>query len=551
MSELDEIYVNFESPLVFAENAAIGVVNGVIQFVETHPQGISARKVVDCQGKTLLPGIDDSHLHAYEFGRTFINLDVSLSRCPNLDAIRAVLEDAEPQSNGWIIGSGWDGSHIVGTGSAGAVTAADLDEARADVPIFLSDITGHQGWCNSLALEIAGLKKFNVPDPAGGKLARDEDGQPTGLIFEAAVKLINAVIPDISRRERCDAIIAAQKSLLAQGIVSVTDPGLGPGAVSLMDGTGTFDAIHAYRDLDSTRELLLRVNIMVLFGGLGGTSAKDVLEGLDAWGQPMRMPTYGHLGIDQLKIFADGIPRSRTAWMSDPYDDCTHGALQLAGDTDVEKIHQLKTMVAGAAAKGWQIGLHTIGDRAINEVIHSIEEIEDPRHRNLRHYIIHGDFASDEDLIRMSNLGMSLNANPSIRWFVGDSVVPVIGRERNSLRQRLRSAWDYGVNVCASSDAPVSPPDWKVMVAAMITRSIKSDPQRTDNQKLSVIEALKSVTENAAWQSHSENWRGSLAPGQAADFVLMDSRINWDDPWSLPDAHVQQTVVGGIVAYSA
>lgn len=125
----------------------------------------------------------------------------------------------------------------------------------------------------------------------------------------------------------------------------------------------------------------------------------------------------------------------------------------------------------------------------------------------------------------------------------------IVGEERNNRRQRLRTAWDMGVNVCSSSDAPVAPPDWRVMVAAAMTRAWRDDPARTDSQRLTAYEAIKSLTGNAAWQSNAETWRGSLEIGQVADFVVMSQKIDWQDPWSLPEIPVAATAIDGSVVF--
>lgn len=505
--------------------------------------------IVDVDGACVLPGIDDSHLHGYEYGRSMTALDVSAARCGDLADVQEALRAASPEGTGWIRGVGWDDTRISGTGPGGRLSAADVDAGRSDVPVLLADVTGHQAVANSLALRLAGVTSATA-DPVGGVIVRDEHGQPTGLLLEAAVAVVNAVIPALPVAEKRAAILAAQASLLANGVTAFTDPGLGPGAATLMDGTGDLDAVAAYRALDDAGLLHVRVDVMLLYGGLGGTTADAVANGLDGWGAPDPMRAGGHLGVSQVKVFADGIPRSRTAWMTDPYDDCTHGHLTVAGSTDDERVAEVRAIVLEAARRGWQVGVHTTGDRATQTVVDAfVDQQTDAANR--RHYIIHGDFVTVETLQRMADHGITLNSNPSIRWMVGDGVNPVIGAERNARRQPLRTAWDMGVNVCSSSDAPVAPPDWRVMVAAAATRAIRTDRARTDGQRLSLREALLSLTANAAWQGHAESWRGSLVPGMVADLVVMDGPVDWDDPWALPEIQVRATLTDGVVRHGS
>ncbi|MDA3023010.1 MAG: amidohydrolase family protein, partial [Actinomycetota bacterium] len=167
--------------------------------------------------------------------------------------------------------------------------------------------------------------------------------------------------------------------------------------------------------------------------------------------------------------------------------------------------------------------------------------------QDMRHYVIHGDLVRHDELERMASLGVTMNSNPSIRWAVAAGAATILGRERSLGRQPLLSAWRAGVNVAISSDAPVTDPDWKVIVAAAMTRSLKSDPEYSDDQKLTSIQAMDALTKNGAWQSHSETWRGRIALGYAADLVVMDQVLNFDEPWSIPDTGVRATIIGGNV----
>lgn len=501
---------------------------------------------IDLERRTVLPGIDDSHVHAYELGRSLTAVDLRGST--TLAELQERLRGARPDANGWIRGHGWDGTVIRGSAPDGGPCAADIDEALGGIPALLGDITGHAGLCNTAALVAAGISA-QTRDPMGGSFPRDAHGAPTGVLLEAAVGAVNDAIPDISAAERIQAILAAQDFLLSNGVVSVTDPGLGPGARTLMDGTGDLSTIDAYRALEADGRLHLRVQVMVLFGGLGGTTAHDVIAGLDAWGPPMRATRDGLVSVAQLKVFADGIPRSRTAWLREPYDDCTHGHLQLGGTTDQERVENFHGIVAGAIGRGWQVGAHAIGDLTISTYLDAIAAAGDSRAS--RHYVIHGDLVDPADLVRMAELNIGLNANPSIRWTVGRRVAAVIGEERNRNRQRLRTARDSGVTVCASSDAPVASPDWRLIMACAMTRRLSDDPGYRDAQTLTPAEAVASMSSAPAWQCHEEDRRGSIRAGMSADLVLLDRQIDWAEPWSLTEAGVAATIARGRVLKGA
>lgn len=523
-----------------------GLISAVLPMAQLEQVVLAGRKIIDAHGHTVLPGIDDSHLHGYEYGRSLTAHD--LRGCTSIEEMQSRLRTAAIEANGWVRGIGWDAALIHGSGPDGSVSAADLDCVFADVPVILGDMTGHQAVCNSVALRLAGVVK-ETSDPPGGRFMRDAAGAPTGLLFEAAVGVINDAIPELSITEQREAIVVAQRALLSQGVTAYTDPGLGPGARTLMDGTGNLGAVEAYRQLDAAGELIERVNVMLLFGGLGGTRAVDVRDGLDAWGAPRRGGAYSHLDIAQVKVFADGIPRSRTAWLTEPYDDCTCGHLQVAGDTDEERVAELHAIVGAATERGWQVGAHSIGDRTIGAYLDAIAVSE--TWRTLRHYVIHGDLVTPSDLARMATMGMTLNTNPSIRWMVGRMVSPIIGDERNVRKQPLRGALSAGVPLATSSDAPVMNPDWRLIMAAAMTRALRTDPDYTDDQRITPAEAVRSMTEAGAWQSHADQWRGSLAPGMVADVVILDREVDWDEPWSLLDAQVHSTLVDGNVVFAA
>ncbi len=499
---------------------------------------------MDAAGATVLPGIDDSHLHGYEYGRSLTAHD--LRDCRSLAEFQHRLRDARPEANGWIRGIGWDAALIPGSGPDGLLCAADVDAVHPDVPVLLSDVTGHQALCNTTALRAAGVSG-GTADPIGGRFLRDEGGAPTGLLLESAVGMLNDAMPRLSIAEQRAAILAAQQALLSQGVTAFTDPGLGPGARTLIDGTGDLNAVEAYRQLDVEGALRMRVNLMLLFGGLGGTRASDVADGLDAWGPPRRQGPHTHLDIAQVKVFADGVPRSRTAWLSEPYDDCTCGHLQVAGDTDDARVAELHAIIAAAISRGWQVGAHSIGDRAIGAYVDALEAAGAAA--DDRHYVIHGDLVTDADLGRMHRLGMILNSNPSIRWMVGRTVSPILGDRRNVERQPLRRAVDLGVAVASSSDAPIMAPDWRLIAATAMTRALRTDPGYTDDQRLTAREAMTSLTAVGAWQSHAEGWRGAIAPGLAADLVVLDGAVDWAEPWQLTDRSVGMTMVGGVVVH--
>jgi len=509
----------------------------------------SSTTVFDGGGCTLLPGIDDSHLHGYMLGRQLTGANISPAECKSMQSIREKLLEHSKVTTGWIRGFGWVSGVVKGSGPEGTPSKADLEPSGIQRPIFLTDFSGHQAWVNQATLDAAGITR-STPDPVGGVIVRDASGEPTGLLLEAAVKLATSAMPNPSKAELKEALTIATDLLISNGVTSFTDPGIGPGAASLDDGTASLDVLDVYRQMADSGEFHQRVDVMLLFGGLGGTTIDDVRDGLSAFGSPIKSKIDRQISVAQLKVFADGIPRSRTAWMSEPYDNHQHGSLTVAGDTDSERADTLKQIYQYATQAGWQVGLHATGDESVSTILNIAEA--NPGAKSLRNYIIHADLVKFTDFQRIAKAGLGLNMQPSIRWAVGRNVESILGSERFTKRLQLRQIAESNINFALSSDAPVSPADWKTIIATAVDRSFKSDTNYKDNQGLSVAEALKAMTYSAAYQSHSESWRGRVASGYAADFVLLDQKIDFNaDPWSMATAKPRAVCVAGQVKFGA
>jgi predicted amidohydrolase YtcJ len=339
-------------------------------------------------------------------------------------------------------------------------------------------------------------------------------------------------------------VIRARDILLANGITSYTDPGLGPGAASLDDGTASLEVIDVYKQLAKDAELNMRVELMLLFGGLGGTSIADVTTGLQAFGPPEIRSRGYQVTVSQLKVFADGIPRSRTSWMSEPYDTHNHGSLTLAGNNEKEQVETLHSIYRYATTQGWQVGIHATGDETISAIADAAEQ--NTTASKLRNYVIHGDLIKSQDMPRLAKSGICVTSQPGIRRMVGRAVEPIIGRERTLRRGRFRAMKEAGISLAISSDAPVTPADWRVIFASAVDRGFITEPDFDDGQGLSPLEAMHALTTTAAYQSHSEQWRGSITPGKVADFVVLDRLVDWDgDPWQVTKAKPRAVFVGG------
>lgn len=503
-------------------------------------------RVIDAGGAAVIPGINDAHLHFVSASMSaFGYLKVDSASAPDRAAVVALLERAPVGEDGWIRAHGWDDSVI---GSAAGL----LLECRPDVPVVAFDSTGHQLAANREALRRAGISAA-TPDPQGGVAVRFEDGEPAGLFQDGAMELLSRSLPPIPVSALRASMVKMQQRLHQQGITSLTEPGLGPASPGLLDGAGSTAALGLLGDLALASELSMRINVLMLFAGTGGADAHAIKDGLSSG----LADAYTSRGVDPhqlriagVKVFADGIPRSGTAWMSEPYGPaCSHGSLVIRGKDDAEKVAELNRILALIDDAGLQAGVHATGDAATAAAVDALASLA-ATSRN-RHYIIHGSFSGHETLKKMADHGIGYSTNPLIRAEAGDAMRRVLGEERFAQHQPLRSALDAGVQFNLASDAPVTSTDWRHTIVAAVRRSTRTRPgSPSDPERLTGLEALTAMTVQPAWQDRAEHFKGALIPGRAADLCLLS------EPWpedgeieSLLDNGAALTLSGGRVVH--
>jgi predicted amidohydrolase YtcJ len=291
------------------------------------------------------------------------------------------------------------------------------------------------------------------------------------------------------------------------------------------------------------------VNALLLFTGMTG-SAAEVERGLKEFAVPGDLDPriFRVLGV---KLFADGVPPNKTAWMNEEYTSGGFGCLCVHGHSDEQRTGELAEMVRLAHAAGYQLGVHITGDRGIDAVVDAFTAAQAAHPReDPRHYIIHADFAGPGSLAKLAAHGFGANMNPAIKWTIADLMEEMLGPERSAYQWPMRSAIEAGVTVCASSDAPVTYPNWRQGVSAMLLRESKGTGRPSGpEQCVSLAEAIRAYTVNAAWQDFAEGWKGSLEPGKAADIAVLDGTLTALDPHDLPDTPVAMTIFDGKVVF--
>ena len=492
-------------------------------------------QAIDLRGRSVLPGINDSHLHLMQWGqsRPPFTLDVGYPRVKSIaDIVAAVREAAATRKPGeWIQGRGWDKPYFA---EGRAPTRQDLDQAAPDNPVALTEFSGHARWVNTRALDLAKITASTVA-PDGGVVVKDADGQPTGVLFEGATGLVRRVIPPVTAEERLRALKAGVDMMLALGITSATEPGLDP-AAALM-----------YADLAARGELKIRMTALLY----GGRSLDGTRAAIAAW-KPTTTPDPRFFRLAGIKIYADGIPtNNKTAWLHEPYADGGNGVMVIRGTTDAERSAELAAMIDAAHQAGFQVGTHATGDRSIDAVIdgYLAAMAKTPR-PDPRHYLIHADLVTPEALKRMAAAGIGANFNPTIKFLIADGQVQSIGPERASYEWPFKTALTSGVHVASGSDAPVTDGNWRQGIATCVLREGKQSGQVSGpEQRISLAEAIRSHTLTGAWQDRAEQWKGSLETGKAADLCVLDGQIDRIDAHNIPKLAVTTTIVDGRVVF--
>ncbi|MFJ9567008.1 amidohydrolase [Streptomyces fuscichromogenes] len=511
-------------------------------------------RIVELGGRTVLPGLNDSHLHAAAYGMTKppFAIDVGHPAVGSIADIAAAVQRAAHavRPGEWIVGLGWDPGYLAEclADPRRFPHRHDLDAVAPYHPVCLTDFSSHMVWANTEALRRCGIDADST-HRHGGVIDLDADGAPTGILREAAQRLVQAALPTPTIAQRRQAIQGVVRELHARGITSYTEPGLGPGGAETLFGGLSGDNWTAYADLEATGELHARVSVLLLPAPLGG-SADDVRKGL----AELRRPVSGDprlLNAIGVKIFADGVPPNRTAWMSEPYREGGHGSLCVHGETPALQVEELRAMISLAHQAGFQLGVHVTGDRAIDTVVDAFVAANAAAPRpDARHYVIHGDFIGAGSLAKLAAHGYGVNMNPSIKWTISDLMDEVVGPERSAYQWPVRSAIEAGVHVCASSDAPITEPDWRRGVAAMLLRESKASGRPSGpEQCVTLAEALRAYTTTPAWQDFADDWKGAIEPGKAADLCVLDRPLLGLDPHDITDVQVDLTVFDGRVVH--
>ncbi len=465
-----------------------------------------------------MPGFIDNHVH-------FVSGGLQLSRVQLRDATSADeltrRVAAHAQSGKWVTGGGWDEQ----SWTPYAEPTRQLVDC-VDAPVFVTRADMHMGLANTRALQLAGITR-ETPDPPGGTIVRDANGEPTGLLKDAAMPLLTKVIPPPSLEER----VAAARGALAEaarfGVTSLCDMGMTPEA---------FDDFRAYQRLEREGSLTARISLYMPISAY--TRLRDA-------GVEKRYG--GRLRIGGLKGFADGSLGSGTAAFEDPFTDEPHNCGLVMREMSDGSMEQ---WVADADAHELQIAIHAIGDRANADVLSIFEARPDARTRRFR--IEHAQHLNPALIERFARSGVIASMQPYHCIDDGRWAERKIGPERALSTYAIRALLDAGAIVTFGSDWTVAPLNPLLGVYAAVTRRT-IDGRNPDGwipeQKITVEEALRCYTANNAYATFGEREVGRIAPGMLADVVVLSEDPFAIAPEELANVNVQMTIVDGEIVY--
>jgi predicted amidohydrolase YtcJ len=479
---------------------------------------------VDMGGKTVLPGLIDAHGHVFGLGQMLTQLD--LSQTTSLEgALKAIGDYARANAGqAWLRGRGWNQENW----KLGRFpTATDVDAVVSDKPVWFERVDGHAGWANSRALEAAGITD-KTPDPAGGKIMRDANGKATGVLVDAAQELVTKVMPAQTEAEGRVALDQALGALAKVGVTSTHDAGLGVAEDRL------------YRAYADQGKLTARI-----YGMIGGTE-KD----FDALAKNGPLKTYGNdmYALRAVKLYSDGALGSRGAALIKPYSDepHSHGLL-------FYKLEQMDAMMKKAMARGYQVNVHAIGDAGNHQILDIYKkELGVTKSAAQRHRIEHAQVVTPADIVRFKTLGIIPSMQPTHATSDKNMAESRVGPERIKGAYAWRTFLHQGSRIACGSDFPVESPNPFFGIHAAVTRQDASGQPIAGwypNQAMSLKEAFRCFTLDAAYAGHAENSLGSLEPGKWADFIVVDQDLFKVSTYDIYKTGVLQTWVAGKAVY--
>ncbi|MFH2131347.1 MAG: amidohydrolase [bacterium] len=517
---------------------AVAVKNGRIQAVGSAADMEQLRgrqtEVINLNGRTVVPGFNDAHNHMISFG---LKLQMVLLDYPRVKTIQDLIQAlktraATQKPDSWIRGAGYDNNKLPGGHHP---TRWELDQVSTDHYIVLQHTSGHMCTVNSKALELLGIDK-NTPDPEGGHIDRDAKGEATGLLEEKAQNLVSSQFFPLATESIVDALGAASRQYLKEGITSQGEAGIG--MLSHLELLGYQEAVRQGK-------LKIRSNLMIL--------AETLLDIETGEGQPFFGILHGirtgwgddRLRIGPMKMFFDGSLIGKTAAVTQGYAD----------DPDklgfyAESEEKIRDWIMKGHRSGWQLAIHAIGDRAIGFILDCYEEaLTDLPKTDHRHRIEHCGVLTPALIDRIQKLGVIPVPQQHFIGELGDGFKRVLGPERTRWCYPQRSMLDLGIPIPGSSDRFVVQGAPLLGIHDAVNQKTDSGADYVPEEKITPEEAIRLYTLNSAHAVFDEHIKGSIQAGKLADFAILGADPTTIAPEEIAQIPVQGTIVGGNLCF--
>ncbi len=502
-------------------------------------------EVIDLGGRAVTPGLIDSHVH-FSAADALFTVDLGDAAVTSIEEVkrRVAAHVAKLKPGEWVRGRGWDEGKYA---ERRYITAADLDAASPDNPVWLTHTTGHYGVANTYAMKLAEIRAA-TPDPPAGTIDRTATGAPTGVFKESAMGLVSKLVPPLSRDQQKQGIAKIVRDFNREGMTGAKDPGIGPAKWEL------------YQELLAEGQLTVRV--FALWSGARRLEDRAaVMARVKANPRQAGLAAGGMLVSGGVKMFMDGSGGARTAWM---HDDWNKNLNEIdkgnAGypSTEPAAYRQIVTELHNA---GVHVSTHAIGDRAIDWVVDTYDQAlgAAPR-RGLRHGLIHANTPTDRAIDVMARLQRDYDAaypeaSASFMWWIGDNYAGNLGPHRNLRLKPFQTVVRKGVQWGGGSDYPVTPFAARYgMWASVARRTLNGTHGATPfgmNEAVDVRTALRSYTAWAARTMFLEDRVGTIEPGKEADLTVWDRNPYQIPTEQLKDLRCELTMVRGRVVFKA
>jgi len=483
-------------------------------------------QIISAGGKLVLPGFNDAHVHFMDGSASLSNVQLKDVTTPREFRDRITAHAAKLPAGDWVLGGDWDDQKFT---PAQLPTKEWIDAAVPSRGVFVNRYDGHMALANSYALKLAGITS-QTPDPPGGQIVRDKQGNPTGILKDAAMNLVSKVIPPLSEQKRL--------RILRQGLKYAASLGL----TSVQDMNPSYADIAGYSELLKDGELTLRFYVAPYETNWRDQAKLGIRR---AFGSSM-------LRMGALKGYADGSLGSSTAYFFQPYTDNpkSHGLLS----DEMQPLSAMRKRLIDADAADLQLCIHAIGDRAISMTLDLFQDVikaNGPKDRRLR--IEHAQHMATKDFARFAKLGVIASVQPYHAIDDGRWAEKRIGPERAKTTYAFRTFLDNGVRLALGTDWTVAPLDPMQTIYAAVTRATLDGAHPNGwhpEQKLTVAEAVEAYTMGSAYAEFQETEKGSITPGKLADLVVLSDDIFSINKDAIRQVKVEQTILGGKVIYT-